>query len=59
MFEFLKSIRFNQAVIFYNDKIKGDNLHSEINAAGYESTFIHGDQSQADRIRLMNSIRRT
>ncbi|EAR89314.2 DEAD/DEAH-box helicase (macronuclear) [Tetrahymena thermophila SB210] len=54
----LKQIKFNQAIIFYNDKIKGENIFSELKAQNYSVIFIHGDQTQADRIKVMNQIRR-
>ncbi|KAL4446607.1 hypothetical protein ABPG74_005545 [Tetrahymena malaccensis] len=56
--DILKQIKFNQAIIFYNDKIKGENIFSELKAQNYSVIFIHGDQTQADRIKVMNQIRR-
>lgn len=45
-------------LIFYNDKNRGVNLQDDLKALNYKTVLIHGSQDQAERIRIMNQIRR-
>ncbi len=40
---------FEQVLVFYNHKAKGEELATELRAAGWNSVFIHGSQWQEQR----------
>jgi len=52
----LKNITFSQCLIFYNEKNRGEELSSDLKEEGFAVTFIHGDQTQSDRIKVMNRL---
>ncbi|KRX02173.1 P-loop containing nucleoside triphosphate hydrolase [Pseudocohnilembus persalinus] len=56
--EILEKIKFQQCFIFYNDKVRGENLYYDLKQENHSPIFIHGDQSQADRMRTMNQLKR-
>ena len=52
----LKSVKFSQCLIFYNEKHRGEELATDLKEEGFSVTFIHGDQTQSDRIKVMNRL---
>ena len=55
---FLRELKCKQTIVFYNDKNRGENLFSDLRAEGFKPIFIHGDQVQSDRIKVMHQVRR-
>jgi superfamily II DNA/RNA helicase len=53
----LKEVKYDQVIIFYNDKGLGEELESDLREEGILLHFIHGDQTQAERIRIMNKLK--
>ena len=55
----LKAVEYQQCMIFYNDKGRGDQIIAELKEHEiYEqAAYFHGDLIQAHRIKLMNRIR--
>lgn len=52
----LKNVKFSQCLIFYNEKHRGEELSTDLKEEGFSVTFIHGDQTQSDRIKVMNRL---
>lgn len=60
MIKFLcKSISYRKALIFYNDKVNGDDLWQDFRDTfpGVEIIYIHGDLVQRQRFKLFNKFR--
>lgn len=55
--DLLKNVKYEQAIIFYNDKGLGEELESDLREEGISLHFIHGDQTQAERMRIMNKLK--
>lgn len=55
----LRELSFEQAIVFYNDKGRGDQIVAELKEQGIyqQAAYFHGDLIQAHRIKLMNRIR--
>ena len=55
----LKSIKYTQCLIFFNDKGRGDQLLAELEESEMNKSclYIHGEMSQEKRIRLMNKVK--
>jgi len=49
---------FKQALIFYNQKVKGEELAADLRDQGWQATaFIHGDLSQDQRLLIYKKIK--
>jgi len=53
------SISYKKAIIFYNDKVNGDDLWQDFRDSfpGLEIIYIHGDLAQRQRFKLFNKFK--
>jgi superfamily II DNA/RNA helicase len=58
LFELINSFKFKQAIIFYNQKGKGEEIASDLREQGWATTFIHGDMDQDQRILIYEKIKK-
>jgi len=56
LLKILEKINFSQCLVFYNEKARGEELSYDIKNRGFSVTFMHGDLSQSDRIKVMNRL---
>ena len=56
LIEILNKLQYSICLVFYNEKGRGEDLASDLKNEGFSVTFIHGDQSQSDRIKVMNRL---
>lgn len=56
LIDILQKSSFTQCLVFYNEKARGEELAADLKESGFRVTFIHGDQSQSDRIKVMNKL---
>ncbi|CAD8176920.1 unnamed protein product [Paramecium octaurelia] len=54
----MKQLSIKQTIIFYNDKVRGENLFMDLKAEGFNPVLIHGDLTQSDRIKMMHQLKR-
>lgn len=52
----LKTLSYKQSLVFYNEKSRGEELAEDLKSENFSVCFIHGDQSQSDRIKVMNRL---
>jgi ATP-dependent RNA helicase DeaD len=58
LLQLLQHHRFGLALVFCNTKWKVDALVKKLKAAGYAADGLHGDKTQAQRDRIMQSFRK-
>ena len=49
---------FNQCMLFYNQKGKGEELSNDLRSLNFSTVFIHGDLSQDQRVLIYKQIKR-
>ena len=49
---------FNQCMLFYNQKGKGEELSNDLRSLNFSTVFIHGDLSQDQRVLIYQQIKR-
>jgi superfamily II DNA/RNA helicase len=56
---FCESIKFRKGIIFYNEKVNGDDMCQDFRDTfpGMEIVYIHGDLPQRQRFKLFNKFR--
>lgn len=52
----LSELDFSQCFVFYNEKFRGEELAEDLKSEGFNVCFIHGEQTQSDRIKVMNRL---
>jgi ATP-dependent RNA helicase DeaD len=57
LYALISKLTFKQCLIFYNQKGKGEELAADLRDNGWNTTFIHGDLEQDQRILIYEKIK--